>query len=511
MTLLEFSALHPSAGKKSYLGVLANLCCVGLLILAVIKLIFITTSTPMFGYANNFDFIRQSSCLGLWVYVDGKQSRSASPWAPSATYDGDIDPSLCQRSIDTAAVSELLNFHQVGDSVSLQEVGFIRALILLSLVMLFLCFHLSLLHKLFTSLLFFLIFFDISNLLYFNTLYLEASVLIGLFSVIAGLFLLITSPSPSSKKILYLFLISLLILGLSKEQYVYLAVLFILAASGVLISRKEYVSALIASAFIAIVPLAYYSMNNAVEVKTIADINLANKANTYLGAVLPEATNQSAALKIMGLPESCKQSIGLHWYAPEYQSNRPCPEIFKASRLRLVPLFITQPSTLINPIMNMIQKIYPLRIPNLAFYEPGNQLSINRLEVLQKYSLSSAIQELGPSRFVALTLFCMGVFFPLMAIVLVYRLKKKAINPMMYGSITSALMGSFIINYAIISSVFGDGYTEPQKHAFTAIVGFALVLIAFIFIIFLLAQWPIKNYSLFFEGIKSSSSGSVKK
>jgi hypothetical protein len=58
----------------------------------------------------------------------------------------------------------------------------------------------------------------------------------------------------------------------------------------------------------------------------------------------------------------------------------------------------------------------------------------------------------------------------------------------MYGSITSALMGSFIINYAIISSVFGDGYTEPQKHAFTAIVGFALVLIAFIFMIFFIGS-----------------------
>ena len=263
-----------------------------------------------------------------------------------------------------------------------------------------------------------------------------------------------------------------------------MAGVFILVASGVLISRKEYLSALIATAFLVIVPMAYYSMNNAVEVKTIADINLANKANTYLGAVLPEASNQSAALKIMGLPESCMQSIGLHWYAPEYQRNRPCPEITQVSRLRLIPLFITQPSTLINPIANMIHKTYPFRIPNLAFYEPGNQLSINRLEVLQKYSLSSAIQELGPSRFVALTLFCMGLFFSLTAIVLFKSLKKKANNPIIYGSITSALMGSFIINYATISSVFGDGYTEPQKHAFTAIVGFALILIAFIFMIF---------------------------
>lgn len=234
--------------------------------------------------------------------------------------------------------------------------------------------------------------------------------------------------------------------------------------------------------------MAYYSMNNAVEVKTIADINLANKANTYLGAVLPKTSNQSAALKIMSLPESCMQSIGLHWYAPEYQSNRPCPEIIQVSRLRLIPLFMTQPSTLINPITNMIQKIYPLRIRNLSFYEPGNQLNINRLIFLEKYSLSSAIQELDPPRFVALTLFLYGAVFPLMAIVLIYSLKKKPMNPIMKGSIASALMGSFIINYAIISSVFGDGYTEPQKHALTAIVGFSLMLIAFIFMAFFIGS-----------------------
>lgn len=84
----------------------------------------------MFGYANNFDFIRQSSCLGLWVYVDGKQSRSASPWASYAIYDRDADPALCQKSIDTAAVSGLLKFHQVGDQVSLKEIGFSRVVIL---------------------------------------------------------------------------------------------------------------------------------------------------------------------------------------------------------------------------------------------------------------------------------------------------------------------------------------------------------------------------------------------
>ena len=200
---MESPALHAAVSKKSLIGMLANLCCVGLLILAAIKLVFITTSTPMFGYANNFDFIGQSSCLGLWVYVDDKQSRYASPWAPRAIYDGDLDPSLCQRSIDTWMVSGLLKFHQVGDQVSLKEIGFSRVVILGLLALLYFCCHLSLIQKLFASLLFFLMFFDISNLLYFNTLYLEASVLISTFSVIVGLFLLSTSPTPTSKKVLF--------------------------------------------------------------------------------------------------------------------------------------------------------------------------------------------------------------------------------------------------------------------------------------------------------------------
>jgi hypothetical protein len=100
--------------NKNLVDTLTNLFCAGLFILTAIKLIFITTSTPMLGYANNFDFIRQSSCLGLWVYVDGKQSRSASPWTPNAIYDGKIEPSQCQKSIDSTMVSGLLKFHQGG-------------------------------------------------------------------------------------------------------------------------------------------------------------------------------------------------------------------------------------------------------------------------------------------------------------------------------------------------------------------------------------------------------------
>lgn len=75
--------------------------------------------------------------LPVWVYVEDKQSRSASPWSQSTIYDGDIDSSLCQRSIDTLMVSGLLKFHQVGDLVSLKEIGLSRAVILGFLALLF--------------------------------------------------------------------------------------------------------------------------------------------------------------------------------------------------------------------------------------------------------------------------------------------------------------------------------------------------------------------------------------
>jgi hypothetical protein len=348
--------------------------------------------------------------------------------------------------------------------------------------------HLSLVQRLFTTLLFFFIFFDITNLLYFNTLYLEASVLIGLYLAIVGLFLLSTNSLKSSKRILVLLMISLVILGFSKEQYVYLALVFGMATSGILIFRKEYWLALVPAVFIVLAPTAYFSMNNAAEIKTISDINLANKANTYLGAVLPEATNQSAAVKTLGLPENCIKSIGLHWYAPEFQVNRPCPEIIQVSRLKLIPLFISQPSTLINPIMTMIYKIYPLRIQNLAFYESGSLSNISRLALLEKFSLSSAIGSFGSQIFVVLTLVGMALFYPLLGLACIYTLMRKPINAVLQGSLASALIGSFILNYAIVSSVFGDGYTEPQKHAFIAIIGFALILIALIFIMFYISS-----------------------
>lgn len=43
-------------------------------------------------------------------------------------------------------------------------------------------------------------------------------------------------------------------------------------------------------------------------------------------------------------------------------------------------------------------------------------------------------------------------------------------------------LGGFLLFYSIFTSVFGDGYVEPAKHAFIAILGMSLQFVALIFI-----------------------------
>lgn len=45
---------------------LTKLIMFGILILALLKLTTVVFLNPLMGYANNWDFIRQSSCVGVW-------------------------------------------------------------------------------------------------------------------------------------------------------------------------------------------------------------------------------------------------------------------------------------------------------------------------------------------------------------------------------------------------------------------------------------------------------------
>ena len=53
-----------------------------LFFITVIKMLVVVFSNPILGYANNHDFLRQSSCVGLWQNYQNKPKISANPERP---------------------------------------------------------------------------------------------------------------------------------------------------------------------------------------------------------------------------------------------------------------------------------------------------------------------------------------------------------------------------------------------------------------------------------------------
>ena len=444
---------------------------VSIFIFAIFKLLLITTTSPIFGYANNFDFHRQSSCVGLWLDVDkDRHSPRATPIIPNLINDGYINLNGCQLSIDTLIPQFFSLTTPLNGMVEIKNIGLIRVLILLSLtlLLLFRC-NLNENQKLIAALFFGLIFCNLTNLLYFNTLYLESAVLIFLY-LSGSSIIFYSSIAKINLKLFTFVLLNIYFLGLTKEQYLPLAIIFSLSLLFILLARGKFVLAFLALFIALLIPTTYYSLNDPDKEGVLQSISHTNNVNTYLGAVLPESTNQSKALKILGLPESCANAIGLDWYNPKFwQMDLPCQEVKGVSRTSLLLLFIKQPKTFFVPIFKITQKIYPLK-SNLPFLENSTSQTSQRLSLLKFFSYSDWLEMLNEHIFLILILLEMGLFLILLPVVIVLIIKNKYVNL----SLSSLFVGSLILNYSLISSVFGDGYTEPLKHSIGFFVGIVI-------------------------------------
>jgi hypothetical protein len=59
-------------------------------------------SQPILAYANNYDFVRQSSCVGIWEDYGGKDKTQSNPLGPvnRLSYIGDRQPQVCLQSFE---------------------------------------------------------------------------------------------------------------------------------------------------------------------------------------------------------------------------------------------------------------------------------------------------------------------------------------------------------------------------------------------------------------------------
>jgi hypothetical protein len=448
-----------------------------LIAICIAKMASLSMMTPIVGYANNYDFIRESSCIGLWnIYGSADKLNSQHPEGPvrKLIFDGKAELDYCMPSADVLFPWLVTLFHHKDDVVDFREVSAFRILAVISALIVLLISCESGGQRIVVAGIFLLLFGDLAYLCYFNTLYSEFSVLLGLVICVVMAWRFWIAQRPPTVFDLGIAFIGIAFLGLSKEQYVPLAVIFaaLFAATTALLWRTYIGAGLLVVA--AIFAMMLFHAGNARETPYRIAMVMANKTDTFLDAVLPAAANRREALTVLGLPDSCARGIGQSWYTPGIMEHHPCPEVRHASRLRLIKLFLLQPATFFRPIVRGIDHLRPILFKQrLGIFENPQAGRSNIFRSTQLTSLSTFLDAISDRFFnsiiyVAIALGFASAIYVSVALglastqrVFMWRLDAKSLNG---GVFLLGIAGSTIF-YAVAASVFGDGMNELNKHA----------------------------------------------
>ena len=440
------------------------------------KVLSICTAIPIVAYANNYDFVRQSSCVGVWQDYGRQDKTFSHPAFPinSLVFDGNKRPDVCLFSSDNLFPWVVSRLHGVRSHLQLSEIGTLKAVVALIMMLPIVFLVEGAAARLALSMWMFLVFGDFAVDCYFNTLYLEGSVVVFLVVAISSAFVMLTQRRPPGYGQLAFQLCALLWLALASRQYSFFSVMIgVFCAAGIALAwqRWRWVALMVAGSAMIFASSSYIrsSMN-----EHTRQIDRANHADTFLGAVLPASQNRDLALKIVGLPEKCASEIGSDWYSPDFQNHNVCPEVYGLSRARLLRLFIREPVTLIHPLSEAVVHSRPALLPYLGHFERQSDANRVRFRAMLLTSFSTALSSLSATSYFLLVL--LSVFAGPLCLILFLSATSvfaSSISSKFKPFLLMAGFGGLLSSYALFSSVFGDGYFEMQRHALGTTIGLA--------------------------------------
>lgn len=420
-------------------------------------------ATPLLGYANQFDMRRTSACVGLWPDVPMDARLQAHPEAPIARYvRAERRPDDCYWSSELLFVAPAAASLAAGETVDLRVIGAIKgtALVLVAVgfgAMLRRRPGLALVH----GLVFALVMCDPIVTLWLNTLYTEFAAVLFAYASVTLLVAIGTRATPSEpppRMQMAALAASLIGLGLSRQQHLWLPALLVFPLAILLWTRARR-SAVLLIAIAAAIAFAQVEL-----IGRHPTIVKANNADVVLGAILPASGDEALTAKRLGLPEHCLRSVGASWYVPMGEVlESTCPEALEAQRCRLVALVATEPVTLLRAAVRAVPQLQDWRLGFMGSVEGlhyGGSDSVRAVAGALASSIGSAIAALPLLAF-AQILAASGAIFLVSAVVCVRAAVSRRSAPLALS--LYALTG--VAWYAIISSIFGDGYVELARHA----------------------------------------------
>lgn len=433
-----------------------------------VRMAVVVLAEPMIGFANNFDFARQSACVGLWENYGDRPKLRGHPDAPvpRLVFDGDRSAALCRPSVDNIFPYLAAHAHRKHEAVDLREVGAWKAVFAMTAFAVILLQSMPAYARAALAVTLGLTLGDMDTLSYANTLYLEYSVIVSGILALAAVSCLVGQAKPVSWGGSLVAAAALAWLALSKQQYGVFAVCLAGFATWVLIRKWKHAAQgaiLIACSVAAAVVFAEI---NAGPAGSMNAADAANATDTFLGAVLPGAGKPQQALASLGLPQSCLSGIGETWYTPGLQAHHPCPAALHLSRARLVPLFISQPTTFTIPVAHAISLTQSAAATDPQRFERRSDENAWLVQLLLAVSPSQILARLPPTAYRVAVAVAMAMSVVLTPALLMLSVKRVVGSPVhaMYG-MSMATLGSVAVAYTVLSTVFGDGYQDAHRHA----------------------------------------------
>ncbi|MBB6577455.1 signal transduction histidine kinase [Comamonas odontotermitis] len=438
-----------------------------LVLIGLVRFFTFSTHTPLLGYPNNFDFLRTSSCVGIWNFDERSEFfHSPAPDRVVATlvYNSERLWQFCNPSTEALYLSSLKLWHKLGDHFPLQQLGYAKLAVVLAAFSWLLFAISSMRLRLFLTICFVLLLGDLSVLMYFHSLYpVFTCLFFSLFLAVALLACRFNAFTHHRSGWLLMAGLTFL-LGFSNQQYLFLGV--VMAALFVLMNGRRYPAhAVTVLCSIALAGLCQLYLRPVESKDLYASIDRVNRTDTIFYGVLMNSSNPQEAAAALGLRPECAQFAGVSAHMFSEQRINTCPEVSQVSRFKLLNLAFRQPVTIAKTLLNGVNE-YQFVYGFIKHYFPRHASEL--APALFASSPSSLIvASPRPLYYAGLTMMTL-----IAAAAFVFSLISRGKDTLWACAIW---IGGLVCFYTLFSAVFGDGMVEVERHMAVFLAGFIML------------------------------------
>jgi hypothetical protein len=455
-----------------------------LILLGLARAALVVFQDPMAGYANQYDMHRTSACIGFFPAAEAA-AQQATPEAPISRYALTSRTEGCYQSAEVgiAAITVAIARAAGADTsrLRLQYVGYVK-LSILFLTALLLAWLLrdhpaaSAVHGLVVL----LVLSDPVVTLWMNTLYTEFATLWSLYAIMGAAVVLALYDRFSLMGWL-VFIVGLIMLALSREQFALLGPALVLAAWPWLWHNSRHLT--VVSIVIALVT-AFVGLYVLPRPQQVAK---ANRSDTYLHLIVPASSSAQRGLVTLGLPDSCEPLVGATWYRQRGESiEKQCPQVYALSSFAFVRIASDEPVALARAAARALPSMHGIAPTYVGALEGQRGKTIDELP-WWGFSPLRAVDAMVPaSVFVALTL-ATFLLAPagLVTLIVLRRWRGEPLAPLLLGM----LLGGTAF-YSFLTSMLGDGMNEAARHYLPgSLAMYTAILMVIAGIAMLLMRW----------------------